>query len=100
MEEHITIQLQGDECTVSIPPDSYYRVKVPTHNIILDAAGDRRFPVRTSATFALPVGEQIHLDVYGPGGEGYLASMDVQRETSGLVEHQGLNNDIAIEIKA
>ncbi len=80
-DEIITLRMEGNKCTASIPDGSDLRVKF--------YAPRRQFPVLegktgTCAIQLLP-GETMHIDAYGEGGEGRLLSV-----TYALLTEQGL----------
>ncbi len=91
MADEITLQMEGNTCTISIPEDTYIgRVKI--------YAPRRQFPVlthtRRTATIQLLPGETMEVDAYGEGGEGELLKTSFVLTEQGLVEQKsGVSRD-------
>ena len=98
-EPTIIIELQGEQCCVTMPPDARLKVKIhanqdslvltqPVTDENLQRMGRKRqhweTPDSNTVLLTLLLGEHLVIDVYGGDSEGHLLHQEYQRTDTGL----------------
>jgi hypothetical protein len=104
-EPHITLDLQGDQCRITMPPDAWCKVKVYRNGglvailapLVTDEDLRRKkrrrhrweTPTSNSGLVALKLHDRLYLAVYDRDGEANLLKQEYQRDDTGLVPTHG-----------
>ena len=110
-DDIVTLQLQGDQCTIAMPPDAWLKVKVysPSGCPVLTqprAPGEKRrlwdSDTSNERTLTLKTGDTLRIDVYGGDGEVCYLRAEYQMEAGQLAQRRmvTLTEGVRIEVKA
>ncbi len=98
----ITLEMQGDQCSVEVPVDAWLRVKVYVNDRnkkVLTPSRTRTQRQRQTCLIPVQMQELLRIDVYDGNGEAQLLSHEYRREKTGLVLIERYNDGNGVQIE-